>query len=83
MQASSRFLCCFLSKQLYKSSHFHIGLALDLPLLQWLQNYTFPAESRFSDASYARRVYESCVGMTLAGGTTTANYMATIHRDQG
>ena len=57
------------------------GLALDLPLLKWLQNYTFPAESRFSDASYARRVYESCVGMTLTGGTTTANYMATIHRE--
>ena len=56
-------------------------MALDLPLLKWLQNYTFPAESRFSDATYARRVYESCVGMTLAGGTTTANYMATIHRE--
>ena len=60
---------------------FLLGLALDLPLLKWLQNYTFPAESRFSDLAYARRVYESCVDMTLTGGTTTANYMATIHRE--
>ena len=26
-------------------------------------------------------MYESCVDMTLTGGTTTANYMATIHRE--
>ncbi len=57
------------------------GLALDKPLLQWLQQYTFPAESRFADLDYARKVYSSCVDATLAAGTTTANYFATIHRE--
>ncbi len=38
-----------------------LGKALDLPLEQWLQAYTFPLESRYADAAYARTVYESLV----------------------
>jgi guanine deaminase len=57
------------------------GLALELPLLKWLEKYTFPAEARFSDVSYANMVYDKCVAATLANGTTTANYFATIHRE--
>ena len=49
--------------------------------MKWLQQYTFPAESRFSDLEYARRVYSSCVDATLSAGTTTANYFGTIHRE--
>jgi guanine deaminase len=56
-----------------------LGLALDLPLEDWLQACTFPLESRYADTDYARRVYESLVDALLANGTTTAMYFGTIH----
>jgi guanine deaminase len=56
-----------------------LGKALDLPLEEWLQTYTFPLEARYADIDYARAVYESLVGALLANGTTTALYFATIH----
>jgi guanine deaminase len=56
-----------------------LGLALDLPLEEWLQKCTFPLEARFSDLSYARGAYESLVDALLANGTTTALYFASIH----
>jgi guanine deaminase len=56
-----------------------IGLALDLPLEEWLQACTFPLEARYGDTAYARLVYESLVDALLANGTTTAVYFGTIH----
>jgi guanine deaminase len=56
-----------------------LGKALDLPLEEWLQKYTFPLESRYADTTYAQAVYESLVSGLLANGTTTAVYYATLH----
>jgi guanine deaminase len=56
-----------------------LGKALDLPLEQWLQAYTFPLESRYADPAYAQTVYESLVDGLLANGTTTALHFGTIH----
>ena len=56
-----------------------LGLALDLPLEEWLQAYTFPLEARYADTAYAQTVYEDLVDALLANGTTTAVYFATIH----
>jgi guanine deaminase len=56
-----------------------LGLALDLPLEEWLHAYTFPLESRFADLEYAVPVYESLVDGLLANGTTTAMYYASLH----
>jgi guanine deaminase len=56
-----------------------LGLALDLPLEEWLQAYTFPLEARYGDTDYARQAYESLVDTLLANGTTTAMYFGTIH----
>jgi guanine deaminase len=44
-----------------------------------LHAYTFPLESRYEDAVFARTVYESLVDGLLANGTTTALYFGTIH----
>ena len=33
------------------------GVAMDLELLPWLQNYTFPEESKYADVAYAERMY--------------------------
>ena len=54
------------------------GCGFDLPLLEWLNTYTFPAEAKFSDVEHARKVYEAVVDRTLAHGTTTACYFATL-----
>lgn len=56
-----------------------LGTALDVPLEQWLQHYTFPLEARYADLAFATRVYEALVRRLLANGTTTAVYFATIH----
>jgi guanine deaminase len=56
-----------------------LGLALDLPLEEWLQAYTFPLEARYADIKFAREVYESLVDGLLANGTTTAMYFGTLH----
>ncbi|HEY2675946.1 MAG TPA: guanine deaminase [Steroidobacteraceae bacterium] len=56
-----------------------LGLALDLPLEDWLQAHTFPLEARYADIEYAKAIYESLVAGLLANGTTTAMYFATIH----
>ncbi|OHT04142.1 Amidohydrolase family protein [Tritrichomonas foetus] len=58
-----------------------LGCGLDLPLLEWLNTYTFPAESKFSDLEHAKRIYNAVVKRTLACGTTTAVYFATIDKN--
>ena len=56
-----------------------LGKALDRPLDEWLQKYTFPLEARYADTEFAERVYRSLVRTLIANGTTTAMYYATIH----
>jgi guanine deaminase len=56
-----------------------LGLALDLPLEEWLQTHTFPLEARYADTNFAATVYASLVDGLLANGTTTAMYFGTIH----
>jgi guanine deaminase len=56
-----------------------LGEALELPLEEWLQKFTFPLEARYADTAFAMRIYESLVANLLANGTTTAMYFATLH----
>jgi guanine deaminase len=58
-----------------------LGKALHLPLDRWLTERTFPLEARYRDTDFARRVYRSMVDALVAGGTTTAVYFGTIHRE--
>ncbi|XP_074526895.1 guanine deaminase [Halichoeres trimaculatus] len=66
---------------IHASQYSYAGTALDMPLLQWLNTYTFPVESQFKDLEFARKVYTQVVRRTLRNGTTTACYHATIHTD--
>uniref|UniRef100_A0AAR2IMT8 Guanine deaminase n=1 Tax=Pygocentrus nattereri TaxID=42514 RepID=A0AAR2IMT8_PYGNA len=66
---------------IHASQYSYSGTALDLPLLDWLNTYTFPVESRYKDLDYARNVYTKVLKRTLRNGTTTACYFATIHTD--
>ena len=57
------------------------GLALDKPLNEWLNTYTFPLEAKFKDLTFAKKVYKSLVTELLANGTTTGLYFGSIHTD--
>lgn len=39
----------------------YAGTGLDMTLLQWLNTYTFPVESRFKDLEFAQTVYTQVV----------------------
>lgn len=56
-----------------------IGVGMHLPLLDWLEQYTFPYEAKFADVEYARAVYSKAVQRHLFNGTTTCSYFATVH----
>lgn len=55
-----------------------LGKALDAPLEDWLQKYTFPLEAKFADHELARAVYDDLVRTLLAHGTTTAVYFGSV-----
>ncbi len=46
------------------------GLADDLPLMEWLQEYIFPAESKLSDELVYTGTQLACTEMMLSGTTT-------------
>ena len=49
-------------------------------LLDWLENYTFPAEKRFADPNVAADTAAFFLDQLLAHGTTTALVFATVHK---
>ncbi|KAJ1300619.1 hypothetical protein OPQ81_002273 [Rhizoctonia solani] len=59
----------------------NIGIGGQYELLGWLNNVTFPTESRFEDTKFAERVYSSVVDSVLNPGTTTCCYYGTLHRE--
>ena len=48
-------------------------------LLTWLETYTFPTESQFSDHEHARDVSRFFLNELLRNGTTTALVFGTVH----
>lgn len=67
--------------------HFHapqfqnIGLGLDEELLKWLEKYTFPEESKYSNEEYARRLYANLARELWKNGTTRVVLFSTIHKN--
>ena len=55
------------------------GLGMDMELLEWLNTYTFPEESKYQDLEYAHRAYASFTEHLLRSTTTRAAVFATIH----
>ena len=72
--------------QSFSDMHLHapqypmLGMGLDLPLIEWLNTYTFKTESRFSDDAYARRVYRKLAAKLIANGTTHVVMFSSLHR---
>ena len=64
---------------LHASQYSYCGTAMDLELLEWLQNYTYPEEARYADPEHARSYYEIFTRDLLHTATTRAAIFATIH----
>jgi guanine deaminase len=48
-------------------------------LIDWLNTYTFPEETRFADPAYAAEIAARYLDLTAANGTTTICSFCTIH----
>ena len=48
-------------------------------LLDWLENYTFPAEAAFADSAHAREVARFFLDELLRNGTTAALVFCSVH----
>lgn len=57
------------------------GMGMDLELLDWLNTYTFPEESKYKDLTYASRAYERFVEDLKYSSTTRACVFASLHVD--
>ena len=65
----------------HASQYRNQGLAMDLELLPWLQNYTFPEEMKYDDTQYAEKMYRRFVRDLWRVGTMRACVFATIHTE--
>lgn len=79
LSGNSFFFPGFIDTHTHAPQHPNTGLFGKTTLLDWLQTYTFPMESSFSDLKRAETIYRNFVSRTLSHGTTTAAYYATIH----
>lgn len=57
------------------------GIGMDLLLPDWLSQYTFPEEAKFSNPEYALLRYRAFLDDLLANGTFHASIFATIHNE--
>ncbi|KAG2169392.1 hypothetical protein JADG_009131 [Aureobasidium aubasidani] len=69
----------FIDTHIHASQYPNSGIFGKSTLLDWLNTYTFPLESSFTDLAKAQRIYARVVNRTLSHGTTTACYYATVH----
>lgn len=56
------------------------GLGMDRELIRWLNDYTFPEESKFSSLAYAKEAYDLFADGMRRSATTRACIFATVHR---
>ena len=64
---------------LHAPQYFNAGLGLDLELMDWLDKYTFPEESKYKDVEYAKKAYQVFVDDLAKSATTRASIFATLH----
>lgn len=57
-----------------------LGIGSD-SLLNWLDRFTYPEETRFSDPDYARKMSERFFDSLLGNGTTCASVYCSVHEN--
>lgn len=58
-----------------------LGMGMDMPLIAWLNTYTFPTEARFKDNDFARETYRKLAHELVANGTTRVCMFSSLHRE--
>ena len=66
---------------LHAPQYSYCGTAMDLELLDWLQQYTYPEEAHYANPAYARLGYSYFVRDLKNSATTRACIFATLHTD--
>ena len=56
------------------------GMCMDLELMDWLNNYTFPEEEKYENLDYAEKAYSLFVEALRKSATTRCCVFATRHR---
>ena len=56
------------------------GMCMDLELMDWLNQYTFPEEEKYENLDYAKKAYALFVDAMKHGATTRSCIFATRHR---
>ncbi len=71
----------FCDMHLHAPQYPMLGMGMDLPLLDWLNTYTFKTEARFADTQYARDVYHRLARELVSNGTTRVCAFSSLHLD--
>lgn len=71
----------FVDLHLHAPQYNNRGLGLELTLLDWLQQYTFPEESRFASLDYARPVFLALRHELWQVGSLRSVIFASLHTD--
>lgn len=64
----------------HASQYSYRGLGMDLELLDWLDKYAFPEESKYASEEYAYKAYSIFAQQMKKSATTRACIFATCHR---
>lgn len=73
--------------QSFADMHLHapqypmLGMGMDLPLIDWLNTYTFSMEARYQDPKLARKIYRQLARDLVANGTTRVCMFSSLHRE--
>ena len=82
MLTGSFLLPTFCDLHLHAPQFLYQGTGLDLPLMQWLDEYALKAEERLdADKILAKRVYERLARRLLQNGTGTVMLFGTIKEE--
>ena len=71
----------FVDMHLHAPQYPMLGMGMDLPLIDWLNTYTFKTEARFEDSDYARRIYKKLASDLITSGTTRVCMFSSLHTD--
>lgn len=74
------FIPGFIDTHIHASQFPNVGIGLGVPLLEWLDKYTFPMENQFNSENLKMvyDVYTQVIEKTLTNGTTYASYYTSI-----
>lgn len=71
----------FADMHLHAPQYPMLGMGMDLPLLDWLNTYTFNTEAAFKDKDFARETYRVLARELVDNGTTRVCAFSSLHRE--